>query len=63
MCMIASLTHNAYEECNTNYQFNYSVKDQFRTYYSGIPQYIQVSDHQFVELNLAMHWMDLMQIA
>ncbi|KAG1896398.1 uncharacterized protein F5891DRAFT_912767, partial [Suillus fuscotomentosus] len=26
-------------------------------------QYIQVADHQFVELQLAMHWMDLMQIA
>ncbi|KAG2108675.1 uncharacterized protein F5147DRAFT_799464, partial [Suillus discolor] len=55
--------HLKCRECNTNYQFNYSVKDQLRTYYSGIPQHIQVSDHQFVELNLAMHWMDLMQIA
>ncbi|KAG1908003.1 uncharacterized protein F5891DRAFT_938956 [Suillus fuscotomentosus] len=55
--------HVKCRECNTNYHFNYSVKDQLRTYYNGIPQYIQVLDHQFVELNLAMHWMDLMQIA
>ncbi|KAG1823236.1 hypothetical protein EV424DRAFT_1538567 [Suillus variegatus] len=55
--------HLKCRECNTNYQFNYSIKDQFRTYYSSIPQHIQVSDHQFVELNLAIHWMDLMQIA
>ncbi|KAG2029612.1 hypothetical protein BDR03DRAFT_880340, partial [Suillus americanus] len=55
--------HLKCRECNTNYQFNYSVKDQLQTYYSGIPQHIQVSDHQFVKLNLAMHWMNLMQIA
>ncbi|KAG1852774.1 hypothetical protein DFJ58DRAFT_841808 [Suillus subalutaceus] len=40
-----------------------SVKGQLRTYYAGIPQFIQVSDHQFVELELAMQWMDLTQIA
>ncbi|KAG1882694.1 hypothetical protein F4604DRAFT_1921259 [Suillus subluteus] len=45
-----------------NYQSNYSIKGQLRTYYTGIPQFIQVSDHQFVELELAMQWMDLMQI-
>ncbi|KAG2340479.1 hypothetical protein BDR05DRAFT_836046, partial [Suillus weaverae] len=52
--------HLKCRECNTNYQSNYSIKDQLRTYYGGIPQHIQVSDHQFIELNLAMHWMDLM---
>lgn len=51
------------KECNTNYQANYSVNGAVRTYYRGMPQYIQVADHQFVELQLAMHWMDLMQIA
>ncbi|KAG1803607.1 uncharacterized protein HD556DRAFT_1483302 [Suillus plorans] len=38
------------EECNTNYQANYSVNGA-------------VTDHQFIKLQLAMHWMDLMQIA
>jgi len=46
-----------------NYQANYSIKGTLWTYYWGIPQYIQVADHQFIELQLAMHWMDLMQIA
>ncbi|KAG1738147.1 uncharacterized protein EDB91DRAFT_1054795 [Suillus paluster] len=55
--------HLKCRECNTNYQANYSVKGAFQTYYRGMPQYIQVSDHQFIELQLTMHWMDLMQIA
>lgn len=32
-------------------------------YYGGIPSHIQVAEHQFVELELAMQWIDLMQIA
>ncbi|KAG1869641.1 hypothetical protein F4604DRAFT_1584271 [Suillus subluteus] len=55
--------HLKCRECNTNYQANYSVNGAVRTYYRGMPQYIQVADHQFIELQLAMHWMDLMQIA
>ncbi|KAG2751907.1 hypothetical protein P692DRAFT_20871831 [Suillus brevipes Sb2] len=55
--------HLRCRSCNMNYQANYSVKGTLRTYYQGIPQFIQVSDHQFVELQLAMQWMDLMQIA
>ncbi|KAG2339706.1 hypothetical protein BDR05DRAFT_891416, partial [Suillus weaverae] len=57
-CCVVIFTH----KCNTNYQSNYSIKDQLCTYYGGIPQHIQVSDHQFIKLNLVMHWMDLMQI-
>ncbi|KAG6374240.1 hypothetical protein JVT61DRAFT_4251 [Boletus reticuloceps] len=37
--------------------------DGVRTYYNTIPSYIQVAEHQFVEHALAMHWMDLLQIA
>lgn len=48
--------------CNTNYHYNYAVHQGSRTYYTGIPQYIQVAEHQFVELALAMHWMDLMRV-
>ncbi|KAG2159322.1 uncharacterized protein EDB93DRAFT_1075178 [Suillus bovinus] len=57
------MVHLRCQACNTNYQSNYSVKGQLRTYYAGLPQFIQVSDHQFVELELAMQWTDLMQIA
>jgi hypothetical protein len=50
-------------ECHTNYHNNYSVKDGTRTYYGGMPAYIQVAEHQFVQRELVAHWMDLMQIA
>ncbi|KAG2335661.1 hypothetical protein BDR05DRAFT_953909 [Suillus weaverae] len=36
-CCIIIFTH----KCNTNYQSNYSVKDQLQTYNGSIPQYIQ----------------------
>ncbi|KAG1873259.1 hypothetical protein C8R48DRAFT_593873, partial [Suillus tomentosus] len=48
--------------CNTNYHHNYSVKNKTCTYYGGIPSHIQVTEHQFVKLELAMQWIDLMQI-
>ncbi|KAG1892917.1 uncharacterized protein F5891DRAFT_1197022 [Suillus fuscotomentosus] len=55
--------HLKFQACNTNYHHNYSVKNKTRTYYGGIPLHIQVTEHQFVELELAMQWIDLMQIA
>ncbi|KAG2117879.1 uncharacterized protein F5147DRAFT_566642, partial [Suillus discolor] len=55
--------HLRCRECHTNYYHNYSVKDGIRTYYSEMPSYIQVAEHQFIQCELAMHWMDLMQIA
>ena len=48
--------------CNTNYHHNYAVLQSSRNYYTGLPKYIQVGEHQFIELELAMHWMDLMRI-
>ncbi|KAG1724048.1 uncharacterized protein EDB91DRAFT_1087613 [Suillus paluster] len=40
----------------------FHVKDGTRSYYGGIPSYLQVAEHQFIQLELAMSWMDLMQI-
>ncbi|KAG1846163.1 hypothetical protein C8R48DRAFT_543144, partial [Suillus tomentosus] len=48
--------------CNVNYHHNYAVHGASRQYYSGVPKYIQVGEHQFVERELAMHWIDLMRI-
>ncbi|KAJ7815535.1 hypothetical protein B0H13DRAFT_1664013, partial [Mycena leptocephala] len=31
-------------QCNTNYYYNYSVCDVMRTYYSGVPDAIQVGE-------------------
>ncbi|KAG1881012.1 uncharacterized protein F5891DRAFT_1204281 [Suillus fuscotomentosus] len=45
--------------CNTNYHHNYSVKNKTRTYYGGMPSHIQVAEHQFVELELALQRIDL----
>ncbi|KAG2741488.1 hypothetical protein P692DRAFT_201726600 [Suillus brevipes Sb2] len=55
--------HLKCQVCHTNYHHNYAVADKTRTYYGGMPSHIQVAEHQFVELELAMQWADLMQIA
>lgn len=49
--------------CKTNYHNNYSVQNGIRTYYPGVPEYIQVGEHQFVERSLVYHWIDLMLTA
>ncbi|KIM75798.1 hypothetical protein PILCRDRAFT_798649 [Piloderma croceum F 1598] len=36
-------------ECHTSYEHCYSVKNNTRTYYKGIPDVIEVGEHQFVE--------------
>lgn len=38
-----------YIGCNTNYHHDYTVKDNVRTYYGGVPDVVHVGDHQFVE--------------
>ncbi|KAG1812458.1 uncharacterized protein BJ212DRAFT_1226289, partial [Suillus subaureus] len=54
--------HLKCQACHTNYHNNYNVKDRTRLYYGGIPSYLQVAEHQFIQLKLTMSWMDLMQI-
>ncbi|KAG1786126.1 uncharacterized protein HD556DRAFT_1449981 [Suillus plorans] len=54
--------HLKCRSCNVNYHHNYAVHGASRQYYSGVPKYIQVGEHQFVERELAMHWIDLMRI-
>ncbi|KAG6375794.1 hypothetical protein JVT61DRAFT_2647 [Boletus reticuloceps] len=49
--------------CHTNYHNNYSVQAGMRTYYPGVPPFVQVGEHQFVQRELVMQWMDLMQVA
>ncbi|KAG1739658.1 hypothetical protein EDB19DRAFT_1635636 [Suillus lakei] len=49
--------------CNTNYHHNYSVRGKTCMYYGGMLSHIQVAEHQYVELKLAMQCIDLMQIA
>ncbi|KAF8957605.1 hypothetical protein BDZ97DRAFT_1669810 [Flammula alnicola] len=42
--------------CHTSYHKNYSVNNGNRTYYSGVPDLIQVREHQFVETKLVFTW-------
>jgi hypothetical protein len=51
------------EDCNTNYQYEFSVNKGIRTYYGAVPQYIQVGEHQFVERKLVGMWTSLMLVA
>ena len=67
-CPFAFLNYNSYHEtcslgCNTNYHHDYSVKDDVRTYYEGVPDVIKVGDHQFVEREVLNLFTGLMLIS
>ncbi|KAJ6505310.1 hypothetical protein C8R45DRAFT_1091049 [Mycena sanguinolenta] len=47
---------NACVDCQTNYHNNLSVHAGIRTYYAGVPELIQVREHQFAELKLVNMW-------
>ncbi|KDQ59117.1 hypothetical protein JAAARDRAFT_57079 [Jaapia argillacea MUCL 33604] len=51
------------EKCYINYHHNFSVHDGMRSYYDGIPDIIQVAEHQFVERQLIELWTTLMLVA
>jgi hypothetical protein len=50
----------AFLECNTSYRHNYNVREQVRSFYGGIPDFLQVGDHQFVARRLAEMWVNMM---
>jgi len=45
--------------CGTIYQNNFSISANRRWYYDGVPDYIQVSDHHFVDCKVANLWTEL----
>ncbi|KAJ7863559.1 hypothetical protein B0H13DRAFT_1563608, partial [Mycena leptocephala] len=49
--------------CKTNYYNNYFVSNGIRTYYSGIPDAIQVGEHQYVEREVLSLFIGLMLIS
>ena len=49
--------------CKTNYHHNFYVKGGQRTYYNGMPDVIQVGEHQFVEKKLVQMWHTNMNVA
>ncbi|KAF8436849.1 hypothetical protein L210DRAFT_869872, partial [Boletus edulis BED1] len=52
--------HLSCEVCEINYHHNFKVFKGERTYYGGIPDTIQISEHQFVERQVIEMWLSLM---
>jgi hypothetical protein len=48
--------------CQTNYHHNFSVRNSVRTYYPGIPEYIQAGEHQYIETGLVNMWTTMMLV-
>jgi hypothetical protein len=51
---------NDYVACGINYHHNVKVFKGERTYYGGVPNIIQISEHQFVERPMIEMWLALM---
>ncbi|KAG2123019.1 hypothetical protein BD769DRAFT_1360062, partial [Suillus cothurnatus] len=51
--------HLTCRTCGTIYQNNFSISANRRWYYDGVPDYIQVSDHHFVDCKVANLWTEL----
>ena len=60
---IRVLPIHQYVECNTNYHHNFRVQHGIRTYYDGVPDIIQVGEHQFTEERLLQLWITLMLVS
>ncbi|KAJ6536225.1 hypothetical protein B0H19DRAFT_1271016 [Mycena capillaripes] len=52
--------HLGCSHCQTNYHNKFSVHAGVRTYYAGIPELIQIGEHQFAELKLVNMWISSM---
>ena len=49
-----------YVACEINYHHNFKVFKGECTYYGGVPDIIQISEHQFVEQPVIEMWLALM---
>ncbi|KAI0042629.1 hypothetical protein FA95DRAFT_1635974 [Auriscalpium vulgare] len=49
--------------CRTTYHHNFYLHAGQRIYYAGIPGFLQVGEHQFVDSGLAALWTDLMVVS
>lgn len=55
--------HSELAACNTNYHHNFSVNNAIWTYYDGIPNVLQVGEHQFAERRLIQLWITMMLVS
>jgi CxC5 like cysteine cluster associated with KDZ transposases len=51
------------DSCTTSYHDNYSVNAEFRTYYGGVPNLIQVGEHQFIKKRVVNLFIGMMLVA
>jgi len=49
--------------CCSTYHNNFVVQAGERTYYGGVPQYLQIGEHQFVEDRVVRLWINQMLVA
>jgi hypothetical protein len=50
-------------DCNTDYHLDFFVKNDTRFYYDGLPDILQVADHQFIEHGLIDMWRTSINVA
>ena len=59
-----ALYHNSCADeqsaCEVNYHHNFKVYKGERTYYGGVPDIVQASEHQFIEHQVIEMWLSLM---
>lgn len=56
-------THVHYSACSTTFHNNYAVNSSRREYYTGVPKYIQVADHVYVEDRVINQFISSMLLA
>jgi hypothetical protein len=62
-CAPLTLLSFLHAECYTSYEHCYFIKDNMRTYYKGIPDVIEVGEHQFVECEVLNLFAGLMLLS
>ena len=57
-CNHADMTHSL--DSKSSFHNNFYISQGTQYYYKGIPEFIQVGNHQFVEHSIVRSWIDLM---
>lgn len=65
MCVTAfvNLTHILLSGCRINYHHNFRIENGQRIYHNGIPDVIQVGEHQFIERRVVDLWINMMLVS
>lgn len=60
---IQSYNDECHTECNANYHHNFVVRDGERCHYPGVPNIVNINEHQFAERALVQEWINMMLVA